>query len=693
MMQKSCVLFSLFISWSISTQAAESLQSVTLPEVLVAGKSASSSIVTPDASSARATIQKTPGGVAVVEKEGYATGRASTPQDILGWVPGVHVQQRDTASLESRMSIRGSGLQRTFHLRGINLLQDGIPLNQADGGGDAQRIEPLAIDYTEVYRGGNALRYGATTLGGAINFVSPTGYTADPLQARLEIGDFGYVRSQVSSGRVLGDADYYLSLSQFKQDGYRDHADQDNYSIYSNVGYQFTDTVESRLYAVFIAAKSKLGGSLTKAQLNTGPEQANATSVSENRKRDFEYLRVASKTTFTRDQQRLDVIGRWSSYDLFHPISPVIYQDDDDWGLEARYAGESEIFGRKNELVAGLAGAMGFIDEDRYTNVGGLPRGIAGAFDGIATNVNLYGEDTFYLFECFALVVGGQLVWAERDVQDYYFVNGDDSGRAIYRSFNPKAGTFFDVTDTVRVFGNYNRSFEPPSFSEMTTPAADFRPNKGQVSDTVEFGTRGTHDRFGWDITYYHSLLDNELLSLVDTAGNSLGTINAASDTLHRGIELGANADLWRGVWARQEGALDRFTARALYNWSEFRFDGDAVFRNNALPGFPEHFFKAEVVYEHPSGIYLGPNIEQSFERYPIDMANTFFADPYVIWGFKAGFRKPKGASFFVEGKNLTDETYAASTGVVTNALGRDANAAFNPGNGRAFYGGVEWKW
>jgi iron complex outermembrane receptor protein len=91
----------------------------------------------------------------------------------------------------------------------------------------------------------------------------------------------------VSSGQVLGPFDYYVSASQFKQDGFRDHTHQDNYDIFSNVGYKINDNVETRAYFTFIEAKSKLGGGLTKSQLNTDPTQANAASVSQNRKRDF----------------------------------------------------------------------------------------------------------------------------------------------------------------------------------------------------------------------------------------------------------------------------------------------------------------------------------------------------------------------------------------------------------------------
>jgi len=66
-------------------------------------------------------------------------------------------------------------------------MQDGVPLNLADGSFDFQVIEPMATRYIEVYRGANALQFGAATLGGAINYVSPTGYDAPPLQIRGEV--------------------------------------------------------------------------------------------------------------------------------------------------------------------------------------------------------------------------------------------------------------------------------------------------------------------------------------------------------------------------------------------------------------------------------------------------------------------------------------------------------------------------
>ncbi|MCG3177132.1 MAG: Vitamin B12 transporter BtuB [Candidatus Omnitrophica bacterium] len=687
-----CVSACLWAAVSPALAAGSDNKTTVLPTVTVKGQQQGSTVA-PDSDAAAVQLKRIPGGVSLVRREDIERGRSSTPQDLLGWVPGLHVQQRDTSSLESRISVRGSGLQRTFHLRGLTLLQDGVPLNQTDGGGDAQRFEPLAIAYTEVYRGGNALRYGSTTLGGAVNFVSPTGYTADPFQARIEGGSFGTVHSQVSSGQVIGPWDYYVSVSQFKQDGYRDHTAQDNYTVMTNSGYKINDSVETRVYTTYLKALSKLGGSLTKSQMRTNPEQANAANVSLNYKRDIEYARLASKTTFTSGERKIDLIGHWSSYELFHPIFQVIYGEDDDWGAEVRYTDANELFGRPNELIVGLSGAVGYDDQDRYTNSGGLPTSRTAQTDSIAEQALLYAEDRFTVVDRLTVVGGGQLLYAERDVNDQFFANGDDSGQVVYRAFNPKIGLVYDLTETSQLFTGYNQSFEPPSFSEMTTPAADFRPNKAQVSKTLEGGARGQEDRWNWDVTLYHSWIDNELLSLNDATGTALGTINAPSETIHKGLELGAGVRLLdRLIVSSDAPETDRVIGRVLYNWSDFSFNGDPVYGDNQLPAFPEHFFKAEVLYEHPSGVYLGPNLEQSFERYPIDFANTFFADPYVIWGFKAGYRQKKGPSFFFEVKNITDEVFAASTGIVTNAAGADS-AQFNPGNGRAYYGGAEWRW
>ena len=132
----------------------------------------------PNTAEAQAQLSNVPGSVTVVPDTAYKSSTpAVTLKDVLDYVPGIFIQPK--WGEDSRLSIRGSGLSRNFHLRSTQLFMDGVPINTADGYGDLQEIDPTAYRYVEVYKGANALRYGANSLGGAINFVTPTGRDAN----------------------------------------------------------------------------------------------------------------------------------------------------------------------------------------------------------------------------------------------------------------------------------------------------------------------------------------------------------------------------------------------------------------------------------------------------------------------------------------------------------------------------------
>jgi len=680
------------LSFTLPLQAAQE-KAKTLPEVLVKSKKMQKSLTVPTVDSAKESAKRVPGGTDVVAADDYKTGRASTLQDVLGYSPGVFVQPR-FGSDEARVSIRGSGLQRTFHLRGIKLLQDGVPINEADGGGDFQAIDPLALQYTEVYRGANALQYGATTLGGAINFVSPTGYDAPLIQGRIEGGSYGYLRSQISSGEVIGPVDYYVSLSQSRQHGFRGHAHQDAERFFGNFGLRIGEHAENRFYVTLVDTDSKLPGSLTKGQMWDNPHQANVSNVTGNQKRDFDYIRLANKTAFRWDDQLLELGAFWFQKDLFHPIFQLLEIFYNNAGGSIRYQNFKELLGHKNILTLGFNPVFGTAKDLRYLNAGGSRgRETAGSHQS-SYNLDLYGENLFYILPQLAIVTGGQLSFASRKTEDQFLSDGNHDGHPTYQAFSPKVGVLYDLTERSQVFANYSRSFEPPSFGELANRTgggiADLTEQKG---DTFEIGTRGHEGPVNWDFAYYFSSIQNELLSLNDGRGNPLGTINAY-ETRHQGVEFGAGVDVLRGLIAKNEDTAkqDKVTLRGIYNWSRFAFHRDPIYAHKALPGIPEHFTRAELIYEHPSGIYFGPNLEWSMKEYPVDMANSLFADPYVIFGAKAGYKVDRGLSVFIEGKNLTNKTYAATTGVIADAQGRDS-AQFLPGDGIGVFSGVEFKW
>ena len=169
----------------------------------------------PVVAEARERLARTPGAVSVVSNESYEARSATGLTDLLRDVPGVLAQRR--YGEESRFSIRGSGIDQSYHQRGVLFAQDGVPFADADGFSDFQKLDPLTARYIEVYRGGNALRFGGAQLGGAVNLVTPTGRSAEsPNLFRAELGSFGFERVAGQLAREWGQWDGFAALTQLR---------------------------------------------------------------------------------------------------------------------------------------------------------------------------------------------------------------------------------------------------------------------------------------------------------------------------------------------------------------------------------------------------------------------------------------------------------------------------------------------
>ena len=75
-------------------------------------------------------------------------------------------------------------------------------------------------------------------------------------------------------------------------------------------------------------------------------------------------------------------------------------------------------------------------------------------------------------------------------------------------------------------------------------------------------------------------------------------------------------------------------------------------------------------------------------QAYYVDSANTLKTEPYAIWGLKLGFDNGGPFSAYIEGRNLSDDAYIASASIIDTAT--PALPLFEPGTGRAVYGGVQ---
>jgi iron complex outermembrane receptor protein len=139
-----------------------------------------------------------------------------------------------------------------------------------------------------------------------------------------------------------------------------------------------------------------------------------------------------------------------------------------------------------------------------------------------------------------------------------------------------------------------------------------------------------------------------------------------------------------------QGSDADKLWFNLAYTFNDFRFDNDATFGNNQVPGAPRHYLRAEMLYKHPNGFYIGPNIEWVPQAYYVDSANTLATQAYAIWGMKAGVDDGK-YSFYLEARNIANKAYIASASVIDRAT--QNSPLFEPGTGRAVYAGMKVRW
>jgi iron complex outermembrane receptor protein len=666
---------------------------LSLPDIEVIGKHEPASITQPGIDAARLKIEKTAGGVTIVDIEKVKEGRNSNFADTLGLATGVLAQSRFGAE-ETRLSIRGSGVQRTFHGRGIKLMQDGIAVNLADGSFDFSAIDPMATSYVEVYRGANALQYGASNLGGAVNFISHTGYTAPALEVRSEGGSYGYHRLGIATGRVIGDADYYLSASTYHSDSFRDNAQQSADRLTGNVGYKINNDIETRFYLGYINNDSQLSSNLSKAQLKDNPKQATLSTGQGINERDVNLWRIANKTTFAFDHTKLELGAFYSQKSLFHPIIDlfvfgndtlgVIDQESDDYGLTAKLTHQGKLFGLNNEFIAGISPTYGKIDAKNYRNVNAHRGALVNDFDQTATNFEAFFEDRLQATDRLTVVAGLQYARAGRESKDQLITaTGNQSVDESYAQTSPKLGILYQLQPQVQLFSNISRSFEPPSFGELNNAVAPTL--KAQSGTTFEVGTRGNSEHVDWDVAVYHARLHNELLQ-VAPAISTLATQTVNADkTVHTGLEFGMTARLPMHLEWRHSMLINNF-----------KLKNDQTYGSNRLPGIQRSLLRAELMYRGNHllhGLYFGPTVEWSPQAYNVDFADTLDADKYFLWGLKAGQKVNANWSWFLEGRNLANQKYAATTGVIRAANATRSDAVFSPGDGRTAYLGVQWNY
>lgn len=669
-----------------------------------------------DNQKAELALKEVAGGVNYIDAAAVEQGRVSTATDVFALQPGVIATQGGGNNDGGRISIRGSGINKGvgYFRAGIFFLFDGLPVS-GPGGTPYELFEPLGLSHTEILRGANAFDIGSLYLGGAINYVTKTGYDAAPLQVRYEAGSYGYQKRQVSSGQVLGPLDYYVSLTDSSSDGFQDQTRGKSAGFAGNVGYRFSPQLKTRLYYRYRTTDNETPGYITKAQLKDDPEQANPTSVDvrAHRKQPGSTW-VGSKTQYTfDDDSNLEVGLVYHDY----PIDARQGVNRTQWGFSdystsLKYDRLDQLFG-KNSVTRLNFLRTEHLNAYAKTSVR-VPTGVTANLPVGAEvrKAEYQGADMLFSASNETEVVDNRL-WLSAGLSA---VNFERKGRVSYPvggeadnpnnpvetddwKLAPRFGVRYALTPDWELFGNLSRTVEAQqswafiSGAQVFTsgPASGLNSGgqqlKPQVADTFELGTRGHYGNTDWDLTFYRSQVQDELLSVIireaTATRDALTSEYNASKTIHQGVELGLNSLLYNN-----DG--NQLHLRQSYTYSDFFYRDDDQFGSNRLPGIPKHNYQAELRYDFNTGIYVGVNTYYA-SKTATDFANTATAGSYNLWGATLGWDSPKKDwSVYLDLRNLTDEKYAASISPTYDAKGSDPRTII-PGDGFGAYAGVQY--
>src|SRR5215471_12679678 len=264
-----------------------------------------------------AAKQKTqiPGAFTLKTNDDMELGRASNIEDLLQRTPGVFLQSENGMEV-SKISIRGSGITSEDEPLGVMFLMDGLNFNQGDGETILEDFDVASLSYAEVFRGADAFRYGALTLGGAINLVPFTGYTAAPFQIRLEGGSYGFFRGDMSGGAAEGPFDEFGAIGFRSREGFREHSRENTEILFADLGYKFGEQVENRFYFTMDRTNRNLPGGLTKSEMENDPTKANPLAIPQDWNKEWTYIRMADKLSVRTEDVEFEAGAFWFHRDL-----------------------------------------------------------------------------------------------------------------------------------------------------------------------------------------------------------------------------------------------------------------------------------------------------------------------------------------------------------------------------------------
>ena len=574
-----------------------------------------------------------PGSLHVISKEDLLATKPIDANEMLRRVPGINLRE-DSGPVAMRLNIGMRGLNPN-RSRKVLVLEDGIPIALAPyGEPDMYYSPPIErMSQVEVLKGSGQIAHGPQTVGGIVNFVTPSPPAKFSGNVDLEGGQRGLFVGHATAGGSNRDQSlgWIASFLHKQGDGWRRfYYDIEDAQTKLTVKPNARNTVAIKVGVYDEISNSTYLGLTTpmyQADPNQNPVAADTLDVERRSgtlthaltlrpnailssaafaysttrywgRQDFDrsdrgrdYLGVAGDPSvaggaiFLRDSagnrnRAFDVFGVQSNYGLQHAHGQL--------DLGARYISERARDRRVNG--SGFDARTGVIrdDERRYGR----------AFAGYVQNRFLVGSRV-------VLTPGVRFV---RYNQERHItrkpVSGEPTNVDIRKDNGvttaiPGLGLSVRATDSVTFFTGVHRGFAPPGTKVAITSSGENLDLDAELSWNYEAGVRlaGTKTISG-EFTFFRMDFSNQIISAAESGGATTTVTNGGA-TLHQGFESSARVH-WDKV-ADLPGWTLFTDVRHMY-LPTAEFTNNELYGGNRLPYAPEQTFGVGIGAQHYGG-------------------------------------------------------------------------------------------
>lgn len=617
-------------------------------------------------------------------------------------VPGLLALNRQNYAQDLQISSRGFGARAGFGVRGVRLVQDGIPLTMPDGQGQPALFDLDGLDRLDVLRGPLSSLYGNAS-GGIIQGFSASPAAEPTLNSRSAVGSDGLWRSRLRYGQRYDALDISANIARLETDGYRDHSETRRDSGNLRLGWEIdADSSLTLLFNHLDQPQTQDPLGLTDAQWRADPRQAVPVSSTFDTRKSVRHDQLGMNYQLQlNDSDRLTVMAyggqryvqqyqAFSGADAF-AAGGVVELERDFGGGELGWTRETRAFGLPVELAAGLVydyqgeRRRGFVNQRGHK--GQLKRDEFNAVD----SQEAYLISTWQLAEDWSLTAGLRHSRIHFDSEDDFLADGrDDSGSVRYRRSNPALGLSWRWTPELSLYAALGQGFETPTFQELAYRPQSSGLNLGlkpSLSRNAEVGMKWRHASGRADLALFESRVRNEIVPGESQVGTDRSTYANAGRSQRRGLELALEQELGMG-----------FRAYLAYTYLQARFDSyrgadGSDLAGNDLPGVPRHSGYAELAWNPLDSGFSTALEAQGMSRRFADDRNNAEAPGYVAFNWRASYRYHlRGLELepFVRVDNLGDRAYVGS--LIVNASG---GRYYEPAPGRQWLTGLalEYRW